>query len=589
MSNINTNPGEIGQKKPILAVVIAALIVIVLLAPCILAAVSDTIYPRTTVAGIDVGGMEYAQAQDVLARELPSAYENAVLSIAVDRAAMGEEAVLVEMPLSDIRIEADPSIAARAAFESGRSGNFFTSGIAYAQSLLFGRNVAPDATMDASALSERIRSLADQVDVPVTECTWRIVGEELLITKPKSGFVLDQDAVLDAVENAVSQYNFDHLQFALQETSPAPVTMEELHADAYSEASNAYYDKETGTIMNGNTGVDFDPIAVQKLIDAAQSGEEISVPVTIIKPEITKEEMEANLFRDVLGSCTTSVSGTASRKHNVGRAAQSCNGIILNPGEVFSYNSTLGQRTAENGYRAAAAYLNGLTVQEFGGGICQVSSTLYYATLRSNLEIVERYNHTFWPGYITLGMDATVSWGGPDFKFKNNTPYPIKLEVVYANGRATCTIYGTNITGNSVKMEYKELSVTPYSVIEKVDPSLNPGERKQQQNGYTGRKVVSYRCVYDSNGKLLSRTLEATSLYRSRDQIMLVGPTEEVLPPQQPSGNEQAPDVVDPPVTPPASSEAPSTSTDVPAVQPPVETPAESPSPTPSDATQNAA
>ena len=133
----------------------------------------------------------------------------------------------------------------------------------------------------------------------------------------------------------------------------------------------------------------------------------------------------------------------------------------------------------------------------------------------------------FYPGYIPYGMDATVSWGGPDFKFRNNTDYPIKLSVTYSGGKATCTIYGTNLSGQSVKMEYNILSSTPYETVEKEDKSLAPGTRKQEQNGYTGYKVATYRCVYDKNGKLVSRTLEANSTYKSRNQIILVGPAQE--------------------------------------------------------------
>src|SRR5699024_6531690 len=141
--------------------------------------------------------------------------------------------------------------------------------------------------------------------------------------------------------------------------------------------------------------------------------------------------LEQNLFKDVLGSYTTNVSGTAVRKKNVRLSGEKCNNIILLPGEEFSYNNTVGKRTKENGFGEAAAYLNGETVQEVGGGICQTSSTLYNAVLLSNLEVTERTNHTYVSGYVPIGRDATVSWGGPDFKFKNDKEYPIKIVMSY--------------------------------------------------------------------------------------------------------------------------------------------------------------
>ncbi len=551
------------KKSPAAAVAVAAAIAAVLLAPCVLAAASDTIYPRTEVAGIAVGGMTEQEAAAVLAGELPAAYENASLSVTVDRSAAGDGAPLsFSIPLSDIHIAADPDQAAAAAYHSGRSGNFFTSGVAYASSLLLGRAVAPALSMDEAAAKEAVAAIAGQADEAVTECAWRIEGDTMYVTKPAGGYLLDRDALLETVKTAVAEYDLDGVHCALTAKEPVSVTMEEIYRDAHKEASNAYYDKTAGAVRDGDTGVDFDPGAAQALMDAAAAGEEFAVPITVTKPKITKEEMAKYLFRDALGSCTTNVSGSANRRHNVGLAAKSCNSVVLNPGEVFSYNDALGQRTAANGYLPAAAYLNGKTVDEYGGGICQISSTVYLAVLRSNLEIVQRTNHMFWPGYIPLGMDATVSWGGPDLKFRNNTDYPIKLSVTYANGKATCTVYGTNLTGNTAKVEYKTLSSTAYETEEKEDPTLAPGERRQEQNGYTGYKVVTYRCIYDKDGKLISRNEEARSTYSARNKIILVGPGGDAPvsgQPSVPSTPETPPSTPETPETPPEQPAAPET------------------------------
>ena len=527
-------PASSGKKA--IPVIIAAVIVLVLLLPCILAAASNTIYPRTTVAGVNVSGMDRSEAETVLAEALPKAYADHSLTVSVDRSAAGEENLDVTLPLTDLHIAADARQAAEAAYDNGRSGNFFTSGVAYARSLLLGSSVAPTLTIDQDAAAAKISEIAAQADIPVTQCSYRLDGSTLYVTKAKSGYLLDQQALLESISDAIGRYDFGNVNCTLTETAPAAVTMDEIYQDVHSDASNAYYDKATGTVADSTPGVDFDAAAAQTLMDNAQAGEEFSVPVTLTKPAISKEEMSARLFRDLLGSCTTSVSGSANRKHNVSLASKSCNGTVLNPGDTFSYNATLGQRTAANGYRTAGAYVGGKTVEEYGGGICQVSSTLYLAVLRSDLQIVARTNHMFYPGYIPYGMDATVSWGGPDFKFKNDTDYPIKIVASYADGKATCKIYGTNLTGKSAKMEYKILSTTPYETEQKEDSSLAPGTSKQEQNGYTGYKVATYRCVYDKNGNLLSRTLEANSTYKSRNRIILVGPAAETAPAQNPSG-----------------------------------------------------
>ena len=561
---------ETGRRKGIvITAIVSAAIIAILLVPCVLAASSTTIYPRTTVAGINVGGMSRSEAVDVLTAQLPDAFSGQSLPITIQSGDAGEESAggAFSLSLADLDVTASPVQAAEAAYENGRSGNFFTSGIAYAKGLLLGHAVAPELTFNRSAARAEIAAIAAQADIPITECSWRIEGDNMIVTKPKSGYLIDQRALLEQVETAIGLYDLRGVQCPLEETAPAAVTMDEIYGDAHSEATNAYYDKASGTVRDGDPGVDFDPVQAQALMDEAAPGEDFSVPVTITEPKISKEEMSANLFRDKLGSCTTTVTGTANRKHNVALAARSCNGVVLNPGETFSYNDTLGQRTAANGYRTAAAYVGGKTVQEYGGGICQISSTVYLATLRANLEITDRTNHMFYPGYIPYGMDATVSWGGPDFKFRNNTDYPIKLVVTYSGGKATCTIYGTNTTGNSVKMEYSILSSTPYQTVEQEDSSLAPGERRQQQNGYTGYKVATYRCIYDADGNLVSRTFEANSTYRSRNQIILVGPEKE----------EEAPPAVQEPVEDPSTPVQPPQETDPAAPQDPgQETPQES-------------
>ena len=166
-------------------------------------------------------------------------------------------------------------------------------------------------------------------------------------------------------------------------------------------------------------------------------------------------------------------------------------------------------------------------VDEIGGGICQTSSTLYLACLRSNLEITERYAHRYVPAYITAGMDATVSWGGPDYKFTNNSLYPIKIVTIYENNYLTVRILGTNVDGTSVKMTNEHLSTTPYETVYEDDPTLAPGTEKVKTTPYTGYKYRTYRNVYDANGKLISSTYEATSDYKSRNKVILRGPAVE--------------------------------------------------------------
>ena len=170
--------------------------------------------------------------------------------------------------------------------------------------------------------------------------------------------------------------------------------------------------------------------------------------------------------------------------------------------------------------------MKGETVDEIGGGICQTSSTLYIACLRGNLEITERYAHRYIPAYVPAGMDATVSWGGPDYKFTNNTDYPIKIVTSYANSKLTVKILGTNVDGSYGRMTNEQLSTTAWETVYQEDETVAPGTQTVKTTAYTGSKWRTYHQIYDANGKLIDSHYEATSDYKVRNKVILVAPGE---------------------------------------------------------------
>ena len=196
------------------------------------------------------------------------------------------------------------------------------------------------------------------------------------------------------------------------------------------------------------------------------------------------------------------------------------------PGDVFSYNKTLGPRTQANGYLPAPAYIGGKTVDDVGGGICQNSSTLYLAVLRANLEIVERTNHMYTVGYVPDGLDATVAYNAIDFKFRNNTEYPILVEAKVSGRTMIVKLHGTKTDNIKVKMVTETLSTTPYKETYKPDSSVAAGKTVVDTTAYTGRKVRVFRCLYDAQGNLISRTQESVNNYRHRDKVILYNPAD---------------------------------------------------------------
>ena len=194
-------------------------------------------------------------------------------------------------------------------------------------------------------------------------------------------------------------------------------------------------------------------------------------------------------------------------------AINKINGVVVMPGETFSYNKTLGKRTAEAGYKDAAGYVGGKVVQMIGGGICQISSTLYDTVVYANLDIVERHNHVFLTSYVGAGKDATVVYGSLDFQFKNTRQYPIKIVSSLQNGIATVSIYGIKEENEyEVEISTTILNYIPYNVIYEDDASLENGTETVTQYGQKGCKSITYK-ILKQNGKEVSRSVLSTDTY----------------------------------------------------------------------------
>ena len=193
------------------------------------------------------------------------------------------------------------------------------------------------------------------------------------------------------------------------------------------------------------------------------------------------------------------------------------------PGEEFSYNKTLGERTIQAGYKEAATFSNGEVVNGLGGGICQISSTLYDAVVFANLDVTVRRNHQFVTSYLPAGKDATVVWGSQDFKFKNTRKYPIRIEATVGGGYATINIWGIREDVEyDISIETRKIATIQYTTQYIQDPSLPVGKEVVKQAGSNGRKVEAYK-VMKRNGQVVSSTLLSRDTYNAMKRIVRVG------------------------------------------------------------------
>ena len=563
--------GGAGKKPLIIIGILVAVLAAAYLGLCAYAASLDVFFPNTTINGVDVAGMTVQQAGEELGSNLPQRTMAIYLPL-TDKSGDGvtapegetlydpEPAATVSCESLGITQDLDYTAYAQSVYDrsQGQSG-FFQGGWSFLAHLFHSQGakgvyLEPDGTVFRQKLSE----LAQTFSRPAQDASYEVGQDSLTVTRELDGLAVTEADLEQPIRDALSS-EADGAVYVDAAILPAQaLSAQDIHDAVAGSMKNAGYDAATGSITPEQAGAGFDVAEAQALLDAASPGETVEIPADIQQPHVTAAELKEVLFRDVLGQCRTHVSGTSARINNVKLSAAACNGVVLNTGDVFSYNATTGQRTPAKGYQAAPAYVGGETVDEVGGGVCQTSSTIYYACLRANLEITERYAHRYVPAYIDWGMDATVSWGGPDYKFTNNTDYPIKIVATYSGGYLTVKILGTNVDGTYAKMTNEVLSKTNWETVYKDDETLPAGTEKVTTTPYTGYKVKSYRNVYSADGKLISSTYEATSDYKVRNKVISRGPALPEQPETPVTGPAETP--VEPPIQTPEET-TPSTTT----------------------------
>ena len=216
--------------------------------------------------------------------------------------------------------------------------------------------------------------------------------------------------------------------------------------------------------------------------------EEYEQDLIYTKADVTVNDLGKEAFPDLLATFSTNyVTSNTDRTTNLRLAAGKINGTVVMPGEIFSYNKVVGKRTVSAGYKEAAIYQDGGVTNGLGGGICQISTTLYNAVIKANMEIETRRNHMFVPSYIGAGKDATVVWGSTDFKFKNRRDYPIKIETSVSGGVARVDIYGLRTNNEyDISLETKTIKSSSTSlVVESYRVTRLNGEIIKKEKLYT--------------------------------------------------------------------------------------------------------
>lgn len=546
-------PDQNRGKKGKLALLITA---IVLLALVIGAAVwgfslkrSGNIYPNVHVAGVDVGGMDRLEAVEALEEAAAKAYSSAILTVKLpDRTlTFNPEQTGVALHVEDTVDEA---------IRHGRRGNPFGAIVQYlkACSRRHDMELQTALELDTEYIRQMIGQVAEEVEQKLTqpEVHYDREAETIRFKLGTDYRSLDTEGLYNAVCQAYMDGDFSELVWEYEETPCQKLDLQPYYEIYCTPVVDAVLDLEEQVYTEAAEGYGFDPEEVEKELEQLPEGGELTVTMGPLTPKVTNEEISAEHFATKLHAVSSPYyASNVKRTNNLKLACEAINGTVIFPGQVFSFNETVGERTEEKGYQAATVYAEGgASTDEVGGGICQVASTIYYCTLFMDVEQVQREPHMYAVTYVPMGMDAAIYWGiGQDYKFKNTFTTPIKLQAYLDGSRVHIAFWGVPEQETTVEMTYEILETYPYETVEEVDETKPEGFREEKHSPYTGYKVVTYRAVYDKDGTLLSKKEEAYSTYKKRDHTFIVGPSpeedvpeEEPLPEEMPLPEEEEPE-----------------------------------------------
>ena len=473
---------------------------------------SSAFLPNTSIAGVDVSGQSREGAAAALEGALPGL-------LADSRAEFTCAGQSYAVNGDDPSVSVDAAAAVDAAL-TDQAGSFFTRGGRYLAAVMHGNRYSVPVTLTGTP--DAVTRAVEECSDPEAQTTWEVTDTELVLHKGVTGRTIDVAALTDALAERLGHLISDDIpvgygpiETQVTTAPPAAPDFDAIRSEVAAEPADAY----------------LDTAQAQTVLDTAGEGETVSVPLLLTEPKLTTAKLEANLFKDVLGSGSTTCAGPSNRWYNIDLAAKRLNGTILLPGETFSYNDTVGPYTLASGYKAAGTYQNGQSVDATAGGICQLSSNLYWVTLKANLEIVERHKHQFNGGYMpVIGTDATVWSDQLDFRFQNNTDYPIKIEsYLDRNHKLHVTIYGTDTTGIHGEPYHVVISTVPYKNTYQPKDSIPVGTEPQRDPNYSrynGYTVDLYQKLVDKNGKTISTTLLYRNTYKASDAVYYYNPAD---------------------------------------------------------------
>ena len=473
-------------------------------------------YIKTTVTfnvyffDTPLSGLSPKQTVSLVEREYNEKIENAVIKLDVN----GKEA---ELPLKELDIRFDGEEISKSAMALHHSLNPLGAA-AKAR-----KDVTAPVKFDEEKLFGEIGRISESLGQTLVNPSYKTENDTLIIENGKSGIAIDAEDLKSRILSCVNAMKFEMLTANLVYSDFTPINIDDIYEKVRVNAQNAALETSGGTtrVKDSVIGVSFNLEAARAML--GEQKEQYVIPLTYTSPDVTRDTVGSDGFVHMLSATSTSMSNSSSgRLTNVKLAAAVINGMVLNPGETFSFCGVVGDTTPDKGYKLATVYTQSGTDQGYGGGICQVSSTLYTTCLLADMKIIERRNHSYIVSYLPLGQDAAISYGSQDLKFQNNKSYPVRIYAAVENAQLKVELHATEPLGMEITLKSVKTGSVPRSNVDKPTSSLAAGVRKVESNGSDGASCELYQII-KVDGAEISNLLVNKSTYRALNKVTLVG------------------------------------------------------------------
>lgn len=442
----------------------------------------------------------------------------------------GENIYTIKAEDFDFKFDIDKTV--QNVMNFGRDSNIFVNNFNILKALFSKKIIEPAYSYDINSLDNIMKNVDLTIKDRYNDASYSLDEKEakIVIVNGKTGNSINYDEEKNNIVKAFESRNQNTYDLNTIKRTPQSLDADKVYSEVKRDAKDAYVDKT----VNPNkyvaevVGFDFDVNKLKELLDLPENKEEgktIEFKVTKIEPKVKLVDISADMCNEKLAGYTTYFpAGNYARSNNLKIALSYMNGVVILPGETYSYNNNIGETTASKGYQAAATLKGGTTVDEMGGGICQTVSTLYNTVLMANLEIVERHQHGLPVGYVPPSRDATVYSPVLDFKFKNNRETPIKIVTSFSySGSLNVSIYGTKQNNDpEVILSQKTTGTIPYTTRYEYDSSIPYGKQVVTTagvNGYTSESYITKKL----NGQVISSGLLSRDKYNAQQQVIKVG------------------------------------------------------------------